>query len=79
MIENIKKLDKKQITKVYNELPIKGKGDLDITSEEIMRILNKEPGEYLKDIYNDIIEEVLYKRLDNDNKKITSYILNKYN
>ena len=75
---DIKGIDKKDITKAYNELVIKSKSDLDITSQDIMDVLNREPGEYLKDIYDDIIIEILYKRLENKKEKIVSYILSKY-
>ncbi len=75
---DIKRLDKKRITENYNQLVIHSRSDLDITSEEIMDILNREPGEYLKDIYDDVIREVLYKRLCNQKEDIKKYILEKY-
>lgn len=75
---NIKGLDKKKITESYNNLVITSRNDLDITSEEIMSILNKEPGEYLKDIYDDVVREVLYRRLENKKDVITKYILDRY-
>lgn len=74
----IKGLDIKAITESYNNLVIQSKKDINITSEEIMKILNKEPGSYLRDIYNDIEREILYRRLSNDKDKIIEYIVNKY-
>ena len=74
----IKGIDKKVITEAYNHLPIKSKKELNITSEEIMEILNKEPGKYLTDIYHDIENEVLSNRLNNNNVDIKNYILEKY-
>ena len=62
----MKGLDKKKITESYNSLVIHSRKDLDITSEEIMDSLDREPGEYLGDIYDDIEKEVLYHRLNND-------------
>lgn len=75
---DIKGLDKRKITENYNNLVIHSRSDLDITSEEIMKVLNREPGEYLKDIYDDIINEVLYGRLSNEKDVLIKYILSKY-
>lgn len=74
----IKGLDIKSITEAYNNLVIQSKKDLNITSDDIMNSLNKEPGSYLKDIYKDIEKEVLYRRLDNEKDAIIRYITMKY-
>lgn len=74
----IKGLDIKNITEAYNNLVIQSKKDILITSEEIMELLNKEPGSYLKEIFNDLEKEILYRRLKNEKDKITEYIVNKY-
>ena len=74
----IKGIDIKSVTESYNNLVIHTKKDLDITSKEIMDLFNKKEGKYLKDIYNDIEREVLYRRLLNEKSKIIEYILNKY-
>lgn len=75
---SIKNIDIKDITEAYNNLVIHGRKELDITSKEIMSILNKTPGEYMSDIYEDIEHEVLYKNLPNNKDSITNYIKNKY-
>ncbi len=75
---NIKKLDIKDITESYNNLPIHGRSELDITSDEIMNILNKEPGSYMSDIYDDIEYQILYRKLSNDKENITKYIISNY-
>ena len=74
----MKGLDKKKITESYNSLIIHSRSDLDITSEEIMQCLNREPGEYLSDIYEDIEREVLYRRLQNQKKELLTYIKEKF-
>ena len=74
----IKKDDIKKITETYNNLVIKSRKEINITAEEIMAILDKEPGEYLKEIFDDIEEEILYNRLENDKISISEYIKNKY-
>ena len=74
----IKGADVKKITESYNSLIIKSRSDLAIDSSTIMNILGKNPGHYLSDIYNDIEREILYRRLNNDKKSISLYILSKY-
>lgn len=74
----IKGIDKKKITEAYQNLKIHSKKELKITSEEIMEILKRRPGEYLTNIYQDIENKVLYEELDNQNAVIKEYILEKY-
>lgn len=74
----IKKEDIKRITEEYNNLIIKSRKDIDISSEEIMAILNKEPGEYLKEIYDDLENQILYNKLENKKTSISKYIKDKY-
>ena len=74
----IKKDDIKRITETYNNLIIKSRKEINITAEEIMAILNREPGEYLKDIYDDLEEEILYNRFENVKTSISKYIKDKY-
>ena len=74
----IKGIDKKKITEAYNQLAIHSKNDIKITSEEIMKILDRGPGKYLKDIYNNLEKEILYGNLQNDYEEIKNYIQNNY-
>jgi tRNA nucleotidyltransferase (CCA-adding enzyme) len=74
----IKKDNIKTITEAYNNLIIKSRKEIDITAEEIMAILGREPGEYLKEIFDDIEEEILYNRLENKKTSISQYIKDKY-
>ena len=73
---NIKGLDKKKITKIYNSLPIKSKKDLDISSEDIIKIIGKEPGEYIKTVYTDLEKKILLSKLKNKKKVLIKYIIN---
>ena len=74
----IKGIDLKNINESYNNLVITSRDDIDIRSEQIMEILNKKPGKYIKDIYNDIEREILYKRLKNNYIDIKEYIQTHY-
>ena len=75
---DIKGLDKKKITEEYNNLVIHSRSDLEITSDDIMHLLGKGPGEYLKSIYDDLVYQVLYLNVENEKEKLEEYILNKY-
>ena len=70
--------DIKNITENYNNLVIQSKKDLQITSQEIMGILGRGPGSYLKEIYGDVERQILYRRLENDKDRILEYIVSKY-
>ena len=74
----MKGLDKKKIAESYHGLVIHSRGDLDISSEEIMDCLSREPGEYLSDIYEALEREVLYRRLQNDKNQLLNYIQKNY-
>lgn len=70
----MKGLDKKKITESYNSLVIQCRQDLDITSEDIIGCMKREPGEYISDIYEAIENEVLYHRLSNEKNQLLDYI-----
>ena len=74
----MKGMDLKNITESYVNLVIHSRDEIDIDSETIMKVLDKKPGKYLKDIYDDIEREVLYRRLENNREKIEEYILRKF-
>lgn len=75
---SIKNIDIKDVTESYNNLVIHARKELAITSNEIIALLNRFPGELMSDIYEDVEHEVLYKNLPNDKESITTYILNNY-
>ncbi|MBR2998113.1 MAG: CCA tRNA nucleotidyltransferase [Bacilli bacterium] len=74
----IKGVDNKVITEAYNKLPIKSRKDINISADTIMKELNKEPGEFLKTIFDMIESEILYNRLENDEEKIITFIKDNY-
>lgn len=74
----IKNIDRKEITQKYNDLVIHSKSDIAITSNQIMELLGKGPGEYLKEIYHDLESEIIYRRLANEEAEILKYISQKY-
>lgn len=74
----IKGIDKKEITLLYNNLPILNPNDIKIRQLEIANLLNKKPGAYLKEIFSDLEDLILTKKLENNKEKIEKYILANY-
>ena len=74
----LKNLDLKAISESYAALVVKSRKEIDIDSEDIMKILNSKPGKYLKDIISDVEREILYRRLENKKEAISEYILKNY-
>lgn len=75
---DIKGLDKREITESYAALAIHSKKDLDIDCNDITLALNKDPGGYLSDIYDDIVYNILYRKLANKKDDILKYVVDKY-
>ncbi|MBQ6135383.1 MAG: hypothetical protein IJI60_03595 [Bacilli bacterium] len=70
--------DIKDITEAYNRLAIKSKSEIDVDSETIMTVLHKQPGKYLKEIFQDIEKAILSGKLENKRENICHYIIEKY-
>lgn len=75
---DLKKLSKKKYSNKYEKLVIKDKNEINITTEDICNLLNKEPGCFLKEIYNDLETNILLKNIKNNKEEIEKYILNNY-
>lgn len=58
-------IDKKEINEAYSALPISKQQDLDITTDEILEILNIPKGSILKKIYQGLIAGVLKGEIEN--------------
>ncbi len=78
IVSNLKKLNTKKIISKYESLPIKEKNEINITGDEMAKALNKEPGDYLKDITKDIEKKILYGDISNDKEAIIKYIKDNY-
>lgn len=75
---DLRKLSKKKYSNKYEKLVIKDKNEINITTEDICNLLNKEPGCFLKEIYNDLETNILLKNIKNNKEEIEKYILNNY-
>ena len=78
IVSNLKKLNTKKIVDKYERLPIKDRSEIKITTEEICNVLNKEPGDFLKDIMADLEKSILDEKFMNDKDEIIKYITDKY-
>ena len=74
----MKDLNIRKIAESYDNLIIKTRKDIDITSDDIISITNKKPGPYINEIYNELEEEILYRRLNNERVDIIKYIEDKW-
>lgn len=78
VVADIKGLDRKVITRDYNNLPIKCRSDIVMNGKDIMRLLDCKPGDYLRVILDDIESKILNKELANDSKVLESYLIESY-
>ena len=74
----IKNVPKKIITKKYNDLIIHSKNDIEISGDEIAKIINKAPGGYIKNIIEDIEDAILEHKVENKLLSLKQYIISKY-
>ena len=58
------------------ELVIRKIKDIDISSEEICEILDCKPGKVISEVYDELKNVILRKKLDNSNSSIREYIFN---
>lgn len=74
----IKGLDKRKMASKYDELPIKAVRDINISSSDIMKLLNKKGGSYIGEIYSDLEKQIISRKLENQTKDLAKYIIDKY-
>lgn len=70
----IQGIDRGLIVAKYNNLPIFNKKDIKMSVLEICSILNKEPGEFVKDVLNQIENAILDGKLANQKETITTFL-----
>lgn len=74
----IKKESVSKLNKKYAELPIHSSKEISINGKDISNILNKEPGNYIKDIITDLEKQILNGNLPNKKEKLEKYIIDNY-
>jgi len=78
VVASIVGISYRKINGIYRNLPIYSRKDIQINGEEIAKLLNKEPGSYLKNIMNKIEEKIVFGKLVNDKEVISSYVKTNY-
>ena len=68
-------INKAEVHKLMNKLPIKSIKDLQISSEEIINLLQIGPSKKITDIKNEMVELILDNKLKNRKKELKRYIL----
>lgn len=79
VFSDIKGQSKRKLNTKYQSLPITSRKDINITGEEISQILDKKPGEYIKEIMEDLEKNILNDKLNNEYDDIKNYIEINYN
>lgn len=74
IVSEILDIDKKEISEMYESLPIYSKEDIKINVMDICTILNISPSNKTKDILNDIEYKIIIGELKNTKKDIEKYI-----
>ena len=78
VVAGIKKISYKEINDMYKKLPIYTRKEIKINGEEIIKILGKEPGNYIKEIMTAIEKKIINLELKNDKEAIIEYIKQHY-
>ena len=78
VVGSIKNISYQKINHIHHSLPIFSKKDITINALDIAKALNKEPGSYIKEIFDDIEEKIVTLALPNEKKPLLDYIKNNY-
>ncbi len=78
IVAEIKGIKKEKVNAIYRELSIYNKNEINFSGEQIIKLLNKEPGKWVSEVINDLEKQIVYKKLINSEDKIREYIIKKY-
>ena len=78
IVANMQNMDKSMVVGMYENLPIKMRKEIDLSSDDIRNVLNILPGPIYKTIYNDIERKILNNEIKNNKSDIMIYIMNNY-
>ena len=75
---NILNISIAYISDLYKELPIYSDKDIDITGEEIIKLLDIKPGKIITEIYDDLELNILEDKLKNNKEELKKYIIDNW-
>jgi len=78
IVSEIKGVAKQLVNEIYNSLYIHNKTEIKIEAKEICELLNRKPGKFLKDIFNDLEYKLVNKLLENNKDVLKKYITENY-
>ena len=78
VVGSIKGISYKKINDIYENLPIYNRKEIKINGEDIAKILDREPGNYIKEILDDIEKKIIDGTVINDKDKLVKYITSNY-
>ena len=78
IVGEIKGVDTKIINEAYMNLYMHNLTEINIEAKEICNLLNRQPGKWLKEVFNDIEYKLVNKKILNNKKDLSKYILENY-
>ena len=78
LVGEIKKIKRIDIVEKYNKLPIYNLKDINIKATDICQLLNKKPGAFINEIYQDLKKQILDNKIINEKEYLIHYIKEKY-
>ena len=74
----ILKIPRQNITKMYNKMSIKSMKDIEVSGNDLIKILNIKPCKKISIIINDLKNQILNKQLKNNKNDIKRYVLERW-
>ena len=78
VVGSIKGISYKKINNMYKNLVIYSRKDINISGGDIANVLGREPGNYIKDIMDDIEKKIIMGEIDNNKDNLIEYVKNNY-
>lgn len=75
---SIKGISNNVVAETYARLPIHNRGDLKVHTNDLVKAFNRKPGPYLKGVYERLERDVLYERVQNEQKTLIQYCMDNY-
>ena len=74
----LKGISREDVAKEYEALAIHSRKELDITSNEIISVLNTYPGPFMSRIYEGLEKGVLYRKINNSKDELLKYCVENF-
>ena len=78
IVSEIQGIDKRLVNECYNNLYIQNKTDIKIEAKEICELLNRKPGKFLREIFDDLEYKLVNQLLENEKDTLKKYIIENY-